>query len=523
MYTYSDILFPHNIPSNTRFFVLMGFALNGPVNTPFLIQEGADPYEVLGDCRLAENYLVAQQNGINPLIIRFNGSHGEVVLSHKERGKPFLRFKTIEAKDECNQISIRTFPTHMVIEGLNSRKTYYFKDYTGSRDFGEAVERDLYLDGGEVEVEVLENYDLTTAFLRDTQYFFSGADDGYNYLMNHDGTDADEMIQLQLDLLQERLLDIDPTDESYFYASELDIYPIDTILFTDIPYERAPIRLSEILGKFAESKTKDQSIHCSVVLCSDLFADERVSYLQFETGMDNYIEQVSQLLECSSYNIYGEHMIRGEWIQYDEEDLMSFERYLKHVEVVVGIQENIDAVKEKMPCAASYAAMRYNLPYHVSSTNKPLVGVNTLYSNHLLKDEVANLSDNGYTLCVPSKTNGIVPYSTRSLHPHFNSFRTKPHYMRSVCLDVYRITRLFDEHIGDPTTLVLINSISENISSLLDEMKETPIYRNISVEFLEITQESIRFAITFELYGEIEAVKTSFAFSPSNEVIVEWN
>lgn len=522
MYAYSNILFPRNISQNTRFFALMGFALNGPVNTPFFIKDGVDPYDVLGDCRLAENYLVAKQNGINPLIIRFNGSHGEVILFHEDKEEPYLRFKTVEARDECNQISIRTFPTYMTIEGLRGKKIYYFKDYVGTSDLVNAIKKDTYYDNGEVEIEVLNNYPLNTAFKRDTQHYFSGADDGYNYLMNHDGTDSDEKIQAQLDLLREKILDTD-YDGSYFYASELDIYQIDTILFTDIPYERAPLRLVEILGKFAESKTKDQCIHCSVVLCSDLFADKRLSNLDFDDGTDNYTKQISKLIECSPYNIYGEHLSRGEWIQYGEEDLVTFNRFLKHIEVVVGIQENIDAIKEKMPCAASFASMRYNLPYHTSATNKPLPGVNTLYSNHLLKDEVANLSDNGYTLCVPSKTNGIVPYSTKSLLPHFNSFHAKPHYIRCVCLDVYRITRLFDNHIGEPTTFTFINKISENISELIAVIKESPIYRNISVEFLEITGEYINFAITFELYGEIEEIKTSFEFSPSSEVIVKWN
>lgn len=519
MYANSDIIYPQNISPNTRFFVLMGFALNGPVNTPFFIKKNIDPYEVLGDCRLADNCLIAQQNGINPLIIRLNGSHGEAIIMHEGKETPFLHFKSVEAKDECNQISIRTFPTHIIIEGLNSRKTYYLKDYVNTSDLARAIERDAYYSEGEVEVEVLKNYSLENAFKRETQYYFSGADNGFNYLMRHDGTDADEMIEAQIDLLQERILDIDSEDGTYFYASELDIYQIDTILFTDIPYEKAPIRLAEVLGKFAESKTKDQNIHCSVVLCSDLFSEERTTNV---LGVDNYTEQISQLLECSSFNIFGEYLTNGEWIQYDEEDLLAFDRYLKHVEVVVGIQENVDAIKDKMPCAASFAAMRYNLPYHVSATNKPLKSANTLYSNHLLKDEVANLSANGYTLCVPSKVNGIVPYSSRSLLPHFNSFRTKPHYMRSVCLDVYRITRLFDQHIGEPTTLTVINSLSSDITKILEEIKETPIYRDISVEFLEITKDSISFSITFELYGEIEAIKTSFEFTPSNEVIVEW-
>ena len=523
MYTYSDILFPSDIPQNTRFFALIGFALNGPVNMPFFIKDGVDPYEVLGDCRLAENYLVAKQNGINPIIVRINGSHGEAVLLHEEKGEPFLYLKTVEARDECNQISIRTSPTHIVVEGLNGKKTYYLKDYISVEKLAEKIKFDMYYDDGEVEVQVLKSAPIDSAFRRDTQYYFSGADDGYNYLMRHDGTDSDEMIQAQLDLLQEKILDIDYKANHYAHASELDIYLIDTVLFTDIPYEREPVRLTEILGKFAESKTKEQCIHCSVVLCSDLFADERVSYLNNENGMDNYTEQISQLLERSSYNIYQEYLTAGESIQYDDEDLVTFDHYLKHIEVVVGIQESINPIRDKMPCAASFAAMRYNLSYHESATNKPLLGVNTLYSNHLLKDEVANLSANGYTLCVPSKINGIVPYSTKSLWPHFNSFQIKPHYMRAVRIDVYRLSRLFDKYIGERTTVTVINSISEKVSELIVQIRENnPIYRNISAEFLDITKDSIRFSIMFELYGEVGAVKTTFEFTPSNEVNIEW-
>src|SRR5699024_599175 len=46
---------------------------------------------------------------------------------------------------------------------------------------------------------------------------------------------------------------------------------------------------------------------------------------------------------------------------------LAHQDYLKHIEVVIGIQEHPTAGFTWMPCAASYAAMRYNLPYEISA------------------------------------------------------------------------------------------------------------------------------------------------------------
>ena len=60
MYTYNQLIFPSHMEKNTRFLVLAGFSLNGPVGTPFIIRDNIEPSYILGDCRLTENVRMAK-------------------------------------------------------------------------------------------------------------------------------------------------------------------------------------------------------------------------------------------------------------------------------------------------------------------------------------------------------------------------------------------------------------------------------------------------------------------------------
>lgn len=42
------------------------------------------------------------------------------------------------------------------------------------------------------------------------------------------------------------------------------------------------------------------------------------------------------------------------------------------------------------------------------------------------------------------------------------------------------------------------------------------------MEVLDYDQVNLTLSISFELYGEIESVKTSFSYIPSSEVNVSW-
>lgn len=498
MYTYNQLIFPSHMEKNTRFLVLAGFSLNGPVGTPFIIRDGTDPVNILGDCRLTENVRMARRYGITPLILRLNGTNGECIVNHDELNTPALRFKTLEATDESNNIDIHLFPTHMVVEGINRSYSYLFADYKGLDELAFAIKQDLYFGAGEVDVEVVNQIPLAGLCSGERHVAFTGADDGFNYVSNHDDSDSDEKVQLQLQLLRDSLIEEDGSE--LFFTGELSSFQIDTILFTDIPYEKAPVDLTTIFGEFAKTKSDEQSIFCSVVLSSDQFSGSRYT----EEGVDTYTEQVQLLLDKALLTI--------------EES-----RHLEHVEVVVGVQDSVNAKYTSMPAAANYACMRYSLPdFHTSATNKQLLHMNTLYSSELKQVEVANLSESGYICIVPSIKKGFVPFSSKSLYPQ-KTLHSKPHYLRSISYDVNRIAGFFNQYIGEPLSYTLLQSITTQVGTFIDRIVENhPIYRNITMEVLDYDQVSLTLSISFELYGEIETVRTSFAYVPSSEVNVTW-
>ncbi|MEX3713554.1 hypothetical protein ABFV99_14215 [Cytobacillus horneckiae] len=448
---------------------------------------------------MAENVRMAREYGITPLILRLNGSHGEAEIIHEESNLPVLQFKTLEAMDESNNIQIHMFPTHMIIEGNYSNHTYYFLDYKRIDDLREAIKEDLYFGNGEVDVEVL-NYVPLEGIASTEQYIpFENADDGFNYMSSEDDSDPEEKIQMQLDLLKENLIDDDGV-ESYF-TGELSSFLIDTVLFTDIPYESAPEQLTSILGKFASSKTDEQTVFCSVVLGSDYFSEERYS----EENEDLYEEQVENLLSKSPYLSEG------------------VGNHLRHIEVVVGMQDSIDARRPNMQCASTYACMRYSQDdFYNSATNKQLFHINNLLGTELKQDEVAKLSSSGYICIVPSIKKGFVPLSSKNLYPQ-NSIHSKPHYLRSIHYDVRRVANYFDHYIGEPLPQSLLQNILSQIDSFIDFLiVENPFYQDIKMEVVEFTQSILSLSISFELFGEIEAVRTSLDYVPSSEVNISW-
>lgn len=201
---------------------------------------------------------MARKNRITPLILRLNGTHGECVVDHDELNTPALRFKTLEATDESNHISIHLFPTHMVVKGINNSYSYLFADYKGLDELAFAIKQDLYFKAGEVDVEVVNQIPIAGLCLAERHVRFTGADDGFHYVSNHDDSDSDDKLQMQLQLLRDSLIDEDGSE--LFFTGELSSFQIDTLLFTDIPYEKASAELTSIFGEFAKTKTSEQSI-----------------------------------------------------------------------------------------------------------------------------------------------------------------------------------------------------------------------------------------------------------------------
>lgn len=592
MYKYSDLIFPSYMNKNARFMVLAGFSLNGPVNTPFLIKDDVDPYDVLGESRITENYLIAKDNGITPLILRLNGSHGETTIIHEGLGKPILYFTTLEANDESNNITIHMFSTHMIIKGLYSEQIYYFNDYKNVRELANDIQVELYLGKGEVDVSVVEDLPLENMCIEETHYIFEGADDGYNYVPLYDEEiNTEDKTSLQIELIKNILLDEDENET--FVTGILGSYIVDTLLFTDIPYEYAPEELTKVLGKYAEEKTKEQKIFCSVVLGSFSFnkhqpslsgadgaTDEDYdSVIDFEepdeevdeSPGDPPIEEDPPIVnppdelpneeESQDPVVFMEILDEGdlppdetlpdeeddEGYYYEDDDYYGDENpaqthknevsmmlekapntlvhqdYLKHIEVVIGIQEHPSAGFTWMPCAASYAAMRYNLPYEISATNKEINSVSGLYSNDFSKKEVAILSESGYICIVTSIKNNFVPYSSRNAHSKSSLF-SKPQYLRTIYKDTRIISGFFENAIGSNFPYKTLQGVLSQVDNFVKELSKNHIfYKEVTVEVVEFDEDNLTLSVNFDVFCEIERVRTSFSYKNNEEVIVTWD
>lgn len=477
--------------------VIAGFSLKGPAQTPFMIRDNVDVRDVLGECRMADDYIVAKEHGVTPLLFRMNGSHGEVILYHEKEGIPVLLFRTIDAHDEVNQIHIRVCPTHFIIYGLNSEHMYFFADYKNVDELSMAIKRDLYLGSGELDVSVLQNTTLADICLTEKDLYISGGDDGYNHMSFTHEELFEEKIDAQTSLIKESIVADDGV--GYVFSGELANFTIDTFVFSDIPYEYMTEELLKVFGYFAETKTSNQSVFCSVVLGSEMFSSNRYD----ELGSDTYKEQLSQLIQKSPHKI-------------------NLGNSSKHIEVVVGTRDSVDINRSFMSCASTYASMRYALKDRSHSATNKVLTMNALYSKELQKDDVANLTSNGYICIVPSIKNGFTPFSSRNIYP-LKSIQQKPHYLRSVYADVQTLIQAFSRYIGQPFHFLLLQQVMSEINKKAEELLEIrSIYRNVRVDVGDFSRESISISIIFEMYGEVEAIRTSLSYSSSGEVNVSW-
>lgn len=494
MFSYSQLRFPSHTEKNTRFLVIAGFSFAGPSGRPFVIREDVDPVNVLGQSRMAEDVKKARTYGINPMVMRLNGEHGECIVRHATEGRDFLRFTTIDATDEANNIEVRCFPTHLVIRGLQSNKAYYFADYPRADALVRHIQEDLYLGGGEVSCELIEAMSMEGICIEEAHIPMTGADDGYNAMVTEGQESPEQKIANQAALFREAF--IEGEGEGMVHFGELNPFQVDTLLLSDIPYEEAPEELIEMIGTYAYTKTREQALFCSVVMASHAFTEGRFD----SEGNDLFLSQIERLTE--------KNLSRSE------------AAYMQHIEVVVGATDSNNLRQPYDLSASDYAFMRYRqADLAESGTNKKLEHVNTLYSAELQKDEVANLIGSGYICIVPSIRRGAVAAKSQNLYPHY-TLAQSPHVMRSVHYDTYRIAGFFADYLGSIINDATFQQIYGRAQTFVAQLKDKhKLYRDVELAILDYSEKEVVVSLQFYVYGEIESVRSSFAYTPSGEVI----
>lgn len=477
MFKQNDIRLPSTIEQQDKYFVIAGFAHNGPVNVPFIIKDDVHPLQVLGDCHLTDAYISVREQGVNPLVLRLNGKHG--ITEVKKDGETVFLIKTVQAHDSVNNIRIRMEKDYMSVVGYDTDRSYFYNEYKSVTALCEAINSDARYGLGEITAQAVQG-GLSPVGLVATPYelFPEDGSSESNMVPRLDGLDSSITLDAGLERLKEYLLD--EGTNSYSHTGELMSFTVDTILLPDFPYDVKP-EVAELIGKYALSKTEEQGAFCSAVL-----------------GVMN--EDVTKLIEIGN---------KGKTADY-----------YAHVEVVIGREEGTGEQKE-IAIAPRYAATRYLLPIDNSATNKEIPHIRNLFSS-FYKEDVARLSASGYTCIVPSIRKGYVAFKSVSFIENQKLISSRPHYNRASRFYADYLVSNFDSMIGDPISRLKLTTIEHDIRERVDKLKHVPIFKEVAYE-LEISgPDTIRIPILFAFYGEIETVQSTATYDTNRKAVVAW-
>ena len=499
MYTQKHIKLPSSIDEEEKYFAIVGFALNGPVNTPFMIRDGVNPYDVLGKCHMAESYVIAKSKGISPLLLRVNGAHASNVLELPS-GVDVAKFISVEANDECNQMRVSVYSSYIKVTGvLGVQRIYLFSDYPTIGALRDAINFDAHYGTGEITMISYDDdvscYDLVADDPFDI--WLKLGDDGANVVATLDGEDTDDTITEQLKLIRSSILDEDVDENgNYTYSHSGDLIPfnIDTIIVPDIPYENSK-EIAEIMGKFCESKSIDQDYYCSTVIGSMCFNQE-------ESEDYVYADMVTKLVSMGAVTLQN----TADW-------------YF-HVEVVIGVEEGyIEGTKVSL--ATRFAVMRYLLDVHVSATNKEIANINTLFSK-LSKEDIATLAANGYTCIIPSIRRGYVAFKSLAFVSNQALITSKPHFSRATRYYANQIISSISNFIGEPASTLQVTAMEQLLRQKVEELNKEEVFKSIEYSIQRVQIDEVKLNLTFVIYGEIEAVRTSASYDPIRKTVIAW-
>lgn len=486
MYSLTDIRVASTIPQQSRYLLLVGFALNGPARTPFTLKDETNPYEILGDCLLADAYVEARLQGVEPLILRLNGNHATQTI--KVNNEPVFTLESVQGNQGANDVIIHVFPTHLSIKGITTDRTYLFSEYPTTDRLVDAINFDAIYGLGEVRGNAVQSL-FPTKDLTDTEYqlFLEGGREDSHLVVRNERL-SEVVLDERMRLLEETLLESYGDD----YASNAEFSPfnIDTVILTDFAHELYP-KAIEVLGKFCASKTLEQPLFCSGLIGSYLL-----------NGEDNVTESVASLVEKGNKGHAHE--------------------YYKHVEVVLGMQRPYENEDKKIPVVTGFGAMRYLLPTHFAATNKKIPTILNLFAR-IRKEDVALLTSNGYTCIVPSIRKGYVAYKSTSFIENQQLVSSKPHYVRPMYDAISFLLNDLDLLIGSNISRLQMNKVTNLFNEKIrDLVEKKEVFKEITYEVNFKSQDTIGVSLVFIPHGEVSSVQSNVLYDTARKAVVTW-
>jgi hypothetical protein len=335
----------------------------------------------------------------------------------------------------------------------------------------------MWYEGFELEATALApDLNPQTMIQLEKIIYMEGAYDGFHYIPQTteegiiyeiDGVIPRTNTQNALFLLQNTLLLEDRIN------TDLDLlgYTLDTICYSDIPYESAPEDLLRTFGLFSYEYTEQYGTYVASVLSS-------ITPHETYHPKDN------------PFNL------DPEW--------------LKHLLIAEGEEVSTVFQEDTMPISLNYAALRYKTEGTTSNIPFP---ENTILVNEHGKVKIAELVGKGYICTTGTKKNVIVPFYEQNLYPS-SSYLSKSYLLRSAYQDIAQIAELFNDSIGEIFSANKLLIVQQLLNELCEEIKKKPHYREVSSSLTQV-DDMLMVSIQIVFYGEIGSMTVMASYNKS--------
>jgi hypothetical protein len=459
--------------------VLVGAALDGPTNIPFLLNDNEEPHKVLGQSPLADAIVAARAVGVNDIIAyRINGVHATATLMDNT-GRAVVEFRSVSASDKYNAIQLMVYPTHLYIINTDGvSRSYFFDKYKTVNELAYAINRDAFYGLVEFTAHALDGYfPLVNIVSGLTELLFKGGATEEHLINTRDPlgettTDSSFVTSLLKERIKVALFGEDPLDiADRSPNSELGSLHFGTITLCDI-YHDDDAELTEMLGSFCMNKTAETGFGSIGVIGTKPIFPEVLS-----------IDELGENIETEDM----EEAIRLRVLELIAlaESLEDKEAY-KYVQVIVGHTKYGQSTRSSVPVSYGYAAAQALNDIHISMSNKSINGFGKL-NFEISKEDIALLTANGYTCIVPSIRRGFVPFYATSFSKDKESLMSKPHNLRISQYVSRMLTEEVDYLIGSTYNALSIQETMEIAKGLLDGMVADKVIRSYGLrhELLE--------------------------------------
>lgn len=498
--------------------VLVGTSYDGISHEGFYLKEGQDPYEVLGECELADQYIIALRSGLtyaDILLFRLNGVKGEMTLFNSLDNTALLQIQSIGASERDQDITVMVNPEGLVVfeeHDVIQQRSYRFEDYETTRDLVAAINRNADFGLSEVEARVINQRILSSCVFQEAAYPFYMAS-GEEELVRTEETDivtfADAFYQrfLEASALEETL-----TETSPVIAGELFSVPAETISLVSLYHDEHAL-ITKALAEFCESKTEETKIMTLGVIGVNAIPDKTE---EMDYGID---ENGNMFDEEDNLYIYEPWKERHDFL--DKLMAPTFTQIGEagcFVHVIVGQHQTVRGPRSIAP---AYAANYVQNPVGKSFTNKEIKGIGEFLYN-LQKKELVGLESNGYICTVPSIRRNVVSKKSQSFYTYeVNTYKAKPHLIRLAYQIGRDVERRLDQYVGESSTMDVTAS-----ETLLRDQFNTYVKEGLlkSYELLITRPELARIHVQINLvpYGSTESIALEQEVRYEEKEVFRW-